>query len=137
MGCGAGKLMALLRLVLAIAFFCSSLSTSIPLAEASSDAKSASIAMLEHDHSPSGEHVNSNSKASVYEVDAKDCVSDGKSHKGHGTSSSDCCAAACFDLTILSAVGCRESVLSPILSDELLHSFLAVGPYRFLRPPRA
>ncbi len=144
MGFGAGKLTVLVRLVFAIAFFCSSFSASIPMAEASSHAESASVAVVEHDHSSGFERVSSSSKssvsevdASVSEVDAKECPPDGKSHNGHGTSSSDCCAAACFDLTILSAVGYREAVLSPTLSDELRHSVLAVGPYRFLRPPRA
>jgi hypothetical protein len=136
MGFDVGKLTALMRLVLAIAFFCSSLTASIPKAEASSYAKSASFTVLEHNHSLSGERATSNSKASVSEVDAKECIPDGKSHNGHGTSSSDCCAAACFDLTILSAVGYREAVLPPSLSDELRRSVLAVGPYRFLRPPR-
>jgi hypothetical protein len=131
-----GKLTALMRLVLAIAFFCASLSVSIPMAEASSDAKGASVAVLKHDHSPSGERISSNSNASISEADVQECIPDGKSHYGHGTSSSDCCAAACFDLTILSAVGYREAVLPPSLSDELRRSVLAVGPYRFLRPPR-
>lgn len=134
---GAGRLTALMRLVLAIAFFCSSLSASIPMSEASSDAKSSSVAVVGHDHSPSGERVSSDSKASISEADAKECIPDGRSHNGHGTSSSDCCAAACFDLTILSAVGYRVAVLSPTLSDELRHSVLEIGPYQFLRPPRA
>jgi hypothetical protein len=137
MAFGAGKLMALMRLVLAIAFICSSLSTSILMAEASSDTTGASVAVLEHDHSASGERASTNSKASDPEVDSTECLPYGKSHNGHGTSSSDCCAAACFDLTILSTVGFREAMLPPALSDELRHSVRAVGPYRFLRPPRA
>ena len=137
MGFDVGKLTALMRLVLAIVFFCSSLSASIPKAEASSYAKSASVVVLEHDHSPIGEPVSSNSKSSISEADVQECIPDGKSHYGHGTSSSDCCAAACSDLTTLPAVGYREAVLSLSLSDELRRSVLAVGPYRFLRPPRA
>ena len=137
MGFSAEKLTAFLRVVLTVAFICSSLSYSMPIAEASFDAKDAAIASLEHDHSASGGLDSSITKPSALDSDDDECIPDGKSHNGHGKSPSDCCATVCFDLTILSSHGRREAMLPPILSAELPQSVLAVGPYRFLRPPRA
>ncbi len=137
MGFSAKKLTAFMRVVLTIAFICSSLSYSMPIAEASFDAKIGAIASLEHDHSASSELDSSITKSSASDSDDEECVPDGKSHNGHGKSSSDCCATICFDLTILSSHGHREAKLPPVLSAEFLKSVLAVGPYRFLRPPRA
>ena len=137
MGFSAEKLTAFLRVVLTVAFICSSLSYSMPIAEASFDAKDAAIASLEHDHSASGGLDSSITKPSALDSDDDECIPDGKSHNGHGKSPSDCCATVCFDLTILSSHGRSETKLSPILSAELPQSVLAVGPYRFLRPPRA
>ena len=133
----ARKLMTWMRLVLTVAFICSSLSYSMPIAEASVDTNGAAVASLEHDHSAISEQVSSNSEPSFSEADEEECIPDGKPHNGHGKSSSDCCAAICFDLTILSSEEYREAMLPPTLSAELPQSVLAVGPYRFLRPPRA
>ena len=136
MGFSAKKLTAFMRVVLTIAFICSSLSYSMPIAEASVGAKDAAIASLEHDHSASSELNSSIAKSPASDSDDEECVPNGKSHNGHGKSS-DCCATICFDLTILSSHGRREAKLPPVLSAELPQSVLAVGPYRFLRPPRA
>ena len=136
MGFSAKKLTAFMRVVLTIAFICSSLSYSMPIAEASVGAKDAAIASLDHDHSASSELDSSTTKSSASDSDDEECVPDGKSHNGHGKSS-DCCATICFDLTISSSHGRREAKLPPVLSAELPQSVLAVGPYRFLRPPRA
>ena len=132
----AKRLTAFMRVVLTFAFICSSLSYSMPIAEASFDAKIAAIAALEHDHSASSGLGSSITKPSALDSDDEECVPDGKTHNGHGKSS-DCCATICFDLTILSSHGRREAKLPPVLSAELPQSVLAVGPYRFLRPPRA
>lgn len=137
MGFSMKRLTAFMRVVLTVAFICSSLSYSMPIAEASFDARDAAIASLEHDHSASSELDSSITKSSASDPDDEECVPDGKSHNGHGKSSSDCCATICFDLTILSSHGRREAKLPPVLSAELPQSVLAVGPYRFLRPPRA
>lgn len=137
MGFSVKRLTAFMRVVLTVAFICSSLSYSMPIAEASFNAKIAAIASLKHDHSASSELDSSTTKSSASVSDDEECVPDGKSHDGHGKSPSDCCAKICFDLTILSAVGFREAMVPPALSDELRHSVRAVGPYRFLRPPRA
>ena len=137
MGLSAKRLTALMRVVLTVAFIFSPLSYSMPIAVASFDANGAVVASLEHDHSESGELDSSTTKSSASDSDDEECVPDGKSHNGHGKSSSDCCATICFDLTILSSHGRREAMLPPILSAELPQSVLAVGPYRFLRPPRA
>ena len=133
----ARKLMTWMRLVLTVAFICSSLSYSMPIAEASVDTNGAAVASLEHDHSAISEQVSSNSEPSSSDADSKECIADGKSHSGHGKSTSDCCATICFDLTILSSEGHREPKMSPTLLTEFPQSVLAVGPYRFLRPPRA
>ena len=137
MGFSAEKLTAFLRVVLTVAFICSSLSYSMPIAEASIDVKIAAIASLEHDHCASSELDSSITKPSALDSDDEECVPDGKSHNGHGKSPSDCCATICFDLTILSSQGRREAKLPPVHSAEFPQSVLAVGPYRFLRPPRA
>lgn len=136
MGFSVKRLTAFMRVVLTVAFVCSSLSYSMPIAKASFDAKIAAIASLEYDHSASSELDSSITKSSASVSDDEECVPDGKSHVGHGKSASDCCAKICFDLTILSTVGFREAMVPPVLSDELRHSVRAVGPYRFLRPPR-
>ena len=136
MGLSAKRLTALMRVVLTVAFIFSPLSYSMPIAVASFDANGAVVASLEHDHSESGELDSSTTKSSASDSDDEECVPDGKSHNGHGKSSSDCCATICFDLTILSSHGRREAMLPPVLSAELPQSVLAVGPYRFLRPPR-
>ena len=91
---------------------------------------------LEHSHSAGSEHGAAHAESSASEVDKKECGSDGPAHSGHSKADSDCCAAACTDLTILSAVGYREAMLSPTLSIEIPQSVLAVGPNQFLRPPR-
>ena len=137
MGLSAKKLMTFMRVVLTVAFICSSLSFSMPIAEASSDANGVAVASLKHDLSASGERDSSITKSSASDSEDEECIPDGKSHNGHGKSSSDCCAAICFDLTILSSEGYREAKLPPVLSAEFPQSVLAVGPYRFLRPPRA
>ncbi len=134
---GAKRSMAFMRLVLAIAFIFSSLSYSMPIAEASGDTNGAAVASLEHDHSAISERVSSIAGSPSSEADDNECIPDGKSHSGHDNSSSDCCAAVCFDLTMLSSEGYRETKSPPALSVELLQSVIAVGPYRFLRPPRA
>lgn len=137
MGFGAKRLTAFLRVVLTVAFICSSLSYSMPIAGASFDAKDAAIASLGHDHSASSELYSSNTKSTASDSDDEECLPDGKAHNGHGKSISDCCASICFDLTILSLHGRSEVKLPPTLTATFSQSVLAVGPYRFLRPPRA
>ena len=131
------ELATLVRLILAVALFCSSLYYSMPIAEASLQADDAAVASVEHDHSASAERVLSISKSFSSEADLKECAPDGKSHNVHGNSSSDCCAAVCFDLTILASAGHDEVSLLPVFSADFPQSVLAVGPYRLLRPPRA
>ena len=132
----ARKWLVLMRLVLTIAFVCSSLSHFMSTAKASGDAIG-TVVKLEHPHSAGSELGGTHSKSSASEADQKECIPDGKSHAGHGKSAADCCAAICFDLTILSSEEYREAILPSTLSAELPQSVLAVGPYRFLRPPRA
>lgn len=137
MGFSAKRLTAFMRVLLTVAFVCSSLSYSMPIAKASFYAKDAVIASLEHDHSASSELDSSISKSSASDSDDEECVPDGRTHNGHGKSTSDCCASVCFDLTILSSHGRSEVKLPPTLTAMFSKSVLAVGPYRFLRPPRA
>lgn len=132
-----GKLMTFMRMVLAIAFMCSSFSHSVPVAQAADIGKETALASLEHDHSTMGERVSSILEWPSSEAANEECQADGRSHNGHSKSTSDCCAAVCFDLTILSSFGCREARMLPVLIAELHQSLLAVAPYRFLRPPRA
>lgn len=132
-----GKLMTFMRMVLAIAFMCSSFSHSLPVAQAADIGKDTAQTSLGHDHSTIGDRDSSILEWSSSEVANEECQTDGRPHSGHSKSTSDCCAAVCFDLTILSSVRCREALTSPVLTAELHQSLLAVEPYRFLRPPRA
>ena len=134
---GRGKLMSFVRMVLAIAFMCSSFSHSLPVAQAADIGKDTALTSLEHDHSTVGERVSSILEWPSSEAVNEECQTDGRSHNGHSKSTSDCCAAVCFDLTILSSVGCKEARTPLLLIAELHQSLLAVEPYRFLRPPRA
>ena len=132
-----GKLMTFMRMVLAIAFMCSSLSHFLLVAQAADIGTDTAFTSLEHHHSTIGQRVSSvleePSSVAAYE----ECQTDGKPHSGHSKSASDCCAAVCFDLTILSSLGYREARTPPVLIAELHQLLLAVTPYRFLRPPRA
>ena len=128
--------MTLVRVVLALAFICSSLVNFPPVSAAFADAKGAVSGSLEHSHAAMSGLDHTDEDSSVMGSASKECIPDGKSHSGHGKSS-DCCAAICFDLTVLSSEGHGEGKLPSVQSIYSLESIIAVGPVQVLRPPRA
>ena len=134
----AEKLGALVRLLVAVAFFCTSLTYSMPNAEASFLADGKAVASVECDHSDIGERSHPISKiASNSKADVEECVPNGKPHSEHGDKSSEYCAEVSFDITILVSGRAGEARLPSQLSSILAQLVRAVEPYRFLRPPRA